>query len=94
MSFGSCITYLCVVLLAVDGVLGALAALLAPVRVELPQLVLALERPSAQACAQLEVTLAQLLVRQGQGHSQEPAPSTLTLKLAPVFSMSTLLPGT
>ena len=64
--FGQCTyilrptTYLCVVLLAVDGVLGPLAALLPPVRVELPQFVLALERPSAQACAQSEVILALL----------------------------------
>ena len=43
-------TYLCVVLLAVDGVLGSLGAALAPVSVELPQFVLALEGASAQAC--------------------------------------------
>ena len=41
--------YLSVPLLAVDGVLGSLGAFLPPVSVELPQLVLALERAPAQA---------------------------------------------
>ena len=42
--------HLSVPLLSVDGVLGSSAALLAPVSVELPQLVLSLEGASAQAC--------------------------------------------
>ena len=48
-------TYLSVPLLAVDGVLGSLGAFLPPMSVELPQLVLALEWASAQACKSKQI---------------------------------------